>query len=622
MNITRTLTVLATLLLAPLAAPQVANASPYAPDMRFTPAQKQQQRVAADKLQTELASALRRGERKFRVTRGDYRFSKPWPGTNYTTFRFGNVQDFTLDGQGARFFFESPEGGPVIGGFWLGGCKNVAIKNLTLDWDPVPFTQGTIVSANPDTRELVFKPDAGYEHIYPAMRKDEGRDLRIFVFDKATRRLTPFQVRMGVMTLEKGRGAFEKPEADGSYRLLLSLGPNNAQHVYTPAAQGIVPGASVAIVHRSGPVSFWVERCGPVTIENVTAHSGPMGFLLGRFGDGPIVSRRCKAIRPPGSDRLVVLNADCFNAGKMLHGPIIEDGQFEAACDDFLNIFGVMHPVFEQPAPNELIVGDFEANSDAQPTLHFLTLGDCRLLGDRKAVSMTPIPNHAVAATWGKTWKLPRPWRNAAMAGKTLKAVRVALDQPLPMPAEGMFFTPLSAICRGAVVRNNTFTTGVARGLLLQSHDVTVENNRFVNMLESAMILGAEAAWWGGAVNAHGVVIRGNHIEDTNLRAISHRYSGAIEMSVEGDVAQTDLIEDVRIENNTFVRPGGSAIAINGARHVRILNNTFRECGNLPWHGLGRQPEKYGLSVAVYAGEKIEQTDNKTERTGPYALDQ
>jgi hypothetical protein len=93
-------------------------------------------------------------------------------------------------------------------------------------------------------------------------------------------------------------------------------------------------------------------------------------------------------------------------------------------------------------------------------------------------------------------------------------------------------------------------------------------------------------------------------------------------MSVEGDVAQTDWIENVRIENNTFVRPGGSAIAINGARNVRIIGNRFEECGNLPWHGLGRQPEKYGHPVAVYAGEQIEQKDNKALHTGPYSLDQ
>jgi hypothetical protein len=58
------------------------------------------------------------------------------------------------------------------------------------------------------------------------------------------------------------------------------------------------------------------------------------------------------------------------------------------------------------------------------------------------------------------------------------------------------------------------------------------------------------------------------------------------------------------------------------ARRVRITGNTFIESGNLPWHGWKRQPEKYGVPVAIYAGEKIEQTDNKTVRTGPYALKQ
>ena len=45
-------------------------------------------------------------------------------------------------------------------------------------------------------------------------------------------------------------------------------------------------------------------------------------------------------------------------------------------------------------------------------------------------------------------------------------------------------------------------------------------------------------------------------------------------------------------------------------------------CGNLPWHGKGRQPEKYGIPVAVYAGEGIEQKDNQALHTGLYSLDQ
>ncbi|MEI8289430.1 MAG: hypothetical protein WCH99_08140 [Verrucomicrobiota bacterium] len=67
--------------------------------------------------------------------------------------------------------------------------------------------------------------------------------------------------------------------------------------------------------------------------------------------------------------------------------------------------------------------------------------------------------------------------------------------------------------------------------------------------------------------------------------------------------------------------PNGSASAINGARNVRLLNNTFRECGNLPWHGLGRQPEKYGLPIADYAGEQIEQKNNQTLEPRLYSLD-
>ena len=622
----RTLSLLAALLMATLVHLQSAAAAPFAPDAIFTNEQKQAQRVAADKVQADLVAALKRGDIEFRIAPGDYRFAKPWPGSSYSTFRLANVNGFTLDGQGARFFFESPTDGPVMGGFFLAGSRDVTIKNLILDWDPLPFTQGTVVAVYEATREIVFKPDPGYEFIFPAMRKDDGKLVRIFVFDKATRKLTPYQMRTGVRPLIEGRGVMEQAEADGSYRMKLSEGPNNAEHVYSPTQQGVPVGSSVVLVHRSGPVSFWLEHCGPVNVENVTAHSGPMGFALGRFGEGPLAFRHCKVVRPAGTDRLITLNADCINVGKMLHGPIVEDGEFEGACDDFVNIFGLMFPVFAQPAPNELIVGDFTANGVAQPGLRFQTLGTLKLLGDRKAVTMTPIKDYEVPSAWAKGWEIPRPWNqlrnDAEKGGKKVKAIRVVLDAALPIPAEGMFFAPLNGICEGAVFRNNRFTTGVARGMLLQSHNAVVENNCFSNLLESAFILGTEAAWWAGAVNAKGIVLRGNRIEDTNLRAISHKYSATIELSIEGELSGTDWIEDVRIEDNTILRPGGSAIAIHGARGVSITGNTFEECGNLPWHGLGRQAEKYGIPVAVYAGEKIEQKDNKAVRTGPYSLEQ
>jgi len=68
---------------------------PIAPDARFTATQKQQQRVAAEKLQNALFDAIARGDKEFLVASGDYRFSKPWRGTQFSAIRLAGVRDFT-----------------------------------------------------------------------------------------------------------------------------------------------------------------------------------------------------------------------------------------------------------------------------------------------------------------------------------------------------------------------------------------------------------------------------------------------------------------------------------------------------------------------------------------------
>ena len=126
---------------------------------------------------------------------------------------------------------ESPESGPIRGGFFLAGCNNVTIRNIVIDWDSLPFTQGRILAVDADTREVVFKPDPGYEFIFPQMRKDSGSLVRLYVFDKATRKLSPYQVRMGVRGVAASRGVFERANADGSYLRNLNY-PAGISHLH------------------------------------------------------------------------------------------------------------------------------------------------------------------------------------------------------------------------------------------------------------------------------------------------------------------------------------------------------------------------------------------------------
>src|SRR5262249_6293728 len=47
-------------------------------------------------------------------------------------------------------------------GLYIENCRNVQIKNLALDCDPLPFTQGTITAVNHDDATFDLKVQEGY----------------------------------------------------------------------------------------------------------------------------------------------------------------------------------------------------------------------------------------------------------------------------------------------------------------------------------------------------------------------------------------------------------------------------------------------------------------------------
>jgi hypothetical protein len=320
-----------------------------------------------------------------------------------------------------------------------------------------------------------------------------------------------------------------------------------------------------------------------------------------------------------------MLSAGCdgFLIGMMRHGPTIENCQLDGLADDFVNVYSLLLPVYAQVSPTELLVANFPLNGDPTPVLHFVTYGTWRFLDDCKVKSVSAAQQYTLPDGWSRGWTMPKRWRGTGFtAGDKVQVLRVVLEKPLSIPPEGVAFSSESCVNAGTVVRGCNFRHGAVRGILLQFKDGLIEDNTIHNTLESALLLQCEPSYWGSAITPRNIVIRGNTLTDTNGRSISHVYSGAIQMGVEGDSKLAEWVSNVTIENNRILRPGGSAIAINGARNVKIIGNRFEQCGNLPWHGKGRQPEKYGIPVAVYAGEGIEQKDNQASHTGLYSLDQ
>ena len=130
-------------------------------------------------------------------------------------------------------------------------CRNVTLQGLTLDYDPLPFTQGDITAVNPGEDWLEIKIHAGYP-VVPAPRID--------IVDRATRfrkKDKPFMWDARSEVREGGIVRVHSKSAAGFAAVgdLASLG-------------GVDPALGRVVAH-----TLTLEHCEAMTLKNVTVYS-------------------------------------------------------------------------------------------------------------------------------------------------------------------------------------------------------------------------------------------------------------------------------------------------------------------------------------------------------------
>ena len=105
--------------------------------------------AAPVELQQEIAAGISSGKKEIVLTQPEYRSGR--------TVELKKLDGVTIDGNGARLVMTD-----LKHAVRLSNCRNVTVKNLTVDYDPLPFTQGVITSVSPDSRVVEFTIDKGY----------------------------------------------------------------------------------------------------------------------------------------------------------------------------------------------------------------------------------------------------------------------------------------------------------------------------------------------------------------------------------------------------------------------------------------------------------------------------
>ena len=113
---------------------------------------KQAQKDAAKTMVAELHQAMAEGKPGYTIAPGEYRFDHSLK----SQLSFNDVTNFAIQAEGATFWIEDD------GGLRFTDCQGMTLRGLTIDCDPLPFTQGVIIGTNARQNVVVIRIIDGF----------------------------------------------------------------------------------------------------------------------------------------------------------------------------------------------------------------------------------------------------------------------------------------------------------------------------------------------------------------------------------------------------------------------------------------------------------------------------
>lgn len=574
-------------------------------------AEIERQRAAGEKLIQLIDTAIENGDAHLSIPKDNYRFAETrkvgWGGPSHLPLL--NPEDITIDFQGSTLWFEN--GATGIAMF---SARNVTLKNAYLDWDPLPYFQGTVTAIDYEADTFDFRPDPGYEResTSTGIRDKEGSDhWRGLVFDRNTHLLKPGMPGFSV-------GFYWDNSLDnGDYRVKF-------RGFYgVPASQTTLEvGDPIAIVARIDR-ALRLDGAVDSTLQDITLYASPFVCVDQKTGANTVF-RRVNILRRPGTNRLIGGNADGINCGNMTKGPLIEDCRIEMIGDDFINIHGHFARVLYQENPTTILVTQMNNQGNIGPerlplTITFFQRESMEPLGVREVLSAgvtqwTPERDTTIA-------DLDHKWHSGQAAsaayGKKVSVHRLILNEPITFEVGADVIVACEAFSTpDTVIRNNHFTGSLARGMLLHSPHVLVEGNTIENTCSSGIVLTSEGSYWGEGAYVHTATVRNNTVKGVG---ISYGGGGDGIAILQPNPDKFKIQHDICLEYNAIGQVGGSGIRAMGVRDLVISSNTIEQYG---LYGIATDAEegsnaKYGISLRSIEGLYLD--GNVITEAGPWS---
>ncbi|MFC7060215.1 hypothetical protein [Halovenus salina] len=226
-----------------------------------------------------------------------------------------SVENVTIEGNGATFVLTNPS----IGGFRFIGGSDITIRDLILDYDPVPFTQGRLETVLSDDGTLTLTLDEGYptldhsifqraDSVYAMVHEPDGQ------FFSGVRANGPPEKYFSDIKHTGGR----------AYRFSLDSNSN---------FRGLAEGRRLTVVARNNGAVLSMYKTENPNFENVTIRTASGADFSVQVCESPTF-RDCTVAPPPNSDRQLSSVADGIRITNCLERSTVENCYHDSLGDD------------------------------------------------------------------------------------------------------------------------------------------------------------------------------------------------------------------------------------------------------------------------------------------------
>lgn len=464
-------------------------------------------------------------------------------GVRPVVFDLTDLDDIEIDGNGTELLIH----GEVIP-FMVERCRNLSIRDLTIDWERPFLSQGLITQADSNVIELEMDDEHPFEVVngqaHFVGKEYESSFLYNMLAFNAERRETSFRTpdHYGLMKSIKA-------EKVGSHRLRFYADYQNVANV----------GDIMVIKHhqRAAPAMCF-SHCYGVNLTDVAIHHAGGMAIVGQ-ASRDIKIERCQVEPRKGSNRMFSAHADATHFTDC-HGKIeLINCRFHNQLDDATNIHGIYRRIHGSGSTKSVSA---ELIHEQQDGVETVVVGDTVAFFDDRDFSEI-----------GRSEVLAVSNPESHQAQYELKqAVDLVEGHTIAMRWDHDINVRLT----GCHLHGNR-----ARGFLISTLGKVLIDNNYFHVPGAAVAFNFDGNSWYESGPVEDVTIRDNQF-DHCLYGVWGRGLFSFAPEIKPEHRQSPIHQNIRITNNQIQASDPRLVYAHSTGHLQMNNNDIRWTNQYP----------------------------------------